>query len=359
MGLVVNVSPFADAPAWVRAIPFGDEQTGPENEVPKFKPESPYPFSLPEDAFEAARLAGASVDQLRQAKQLKLLGLYAKAKRQACCGVYGSRLNCSNTECGRRYFRTYRCRNRYCRNCGPLAYAELFRKYVRLEAVVKDLCVKNPNYIVAKIDLMGINRGTMPEPQEIQEFNRCIKRFYRLLVHALGIKPKDCGLLYCDEFGGANTNAHVHGIFVGPTIPRDWFGKGRRLSAMWKAACKGTSFEGSFIVSAKRTGFSQGLGHALKYAGKFLDKDPLRLAALEYAFHGVRRVHTLGALYNAVPKTDGSDDCGEPSCLGCGAALLHERVLHAVLILVKEGREDFDKARHEANRRKGFGWSDA
>ena len=40
----------------------------------------------------------------------------------------------------------------------------------------------------------------------------------------------------------------------------------------------------------------------MKYAGKFLSKDPDRLAELELAFNGVRRVHTMGGFYNAVSK---------------------------------------------------------
>ena len=42
------------------------------------------------------------------------------------------------------------------------------------------------------------------------------------------LKPKQYGLLWCDEFGGwnpeskaYNTNLHAHGVYVGPYIPRD------------------------------------------------------------------------------------------------------------------------------------------
>src|SRR5262249_5456527 len=155
--------------------------------------------------------------------------------------------------------------------------------------VAEAIRAKSPTLVIAKLDLTTINLGRMPTRDEVREFNSCIKRFLRRLERALRVTSKDWGLLHCDEFGGGNTNLHAHGVYVGPQIPHDWFGKGGRLSEMWKDTCRGTPFEGSFLVSAKRvSSFGQGLGHALKYAGKFLDKDPVRLAALEVAFHGVR-----------------------------------------------------------------------
>jgi hypothetical protein len=376
MGSIVSVSPFRDAPAWVKD-PFGQPEPDNETQLANFKPESPYPFSLPEDALEAARLAGASPDQLKQAAELARHRLTMKAKRQACCGVYGRRCTCSKSECGHHYFRKYRCRNRYCLTCGPSAYADLFGKHkllappadalcakisqivrARLEFTSIDLnhmatcgevrlfnqCIKRfcrrlqravgigardwslhfdelagegttklhahavyvgpkipdewfgegkplsdlwretcrgrarsfeessidlrPEIlagVIAKLDFTSVKLNGMPTHDEVRLFNECIKNFCRRLQRALGVRSKDWGLVYCDEFGGRNNNLHAHGVYVGPKIPHEWFGKGKRLSEMWKEACQGTPFEGSFIISAKvARSFGQGLGHALK-----------------------------------------------------------------------------------------------
>jgi hypothetical protein len=196
----------------------------------------------------------------------------------------------------------------------------------------------------------------MPRPAEVRKSNASIKCFFRALARALGVKPKTIGLLYCDEFGSKNCNLHAHGAFLGPKIPRKWFGKGGRLSRMWQKACRGSVFEGSFIVSAKRAvSFGQALGHALKTTGKVLDADPLRLAALEATFNKVRRVHGLGLFFNAVPKKDKKDkaDAGL-NCPDCGSAVVRDRVLCAVVLLKKEARVDFDEVRRNVKRDKIF-----
>ena len=127
-----------------------------------------------------------------------------------------------------------------------------------------------------------------------------------------------------------------------------------KLALWWKEACEGTTFHGSFIISIKQAGsFAGGLAHALKYAGKFLSKDPKRLAALELAFHGVRRVHTLGAFYNALPKPEAEAEepksC-DPSCPDCGAALIGKGPLVPIFVLKREGCVDLDEAKRKAAR---------
>ena len=290
-------------------------------------------------------------------RPLAKVGLHTKAVRQARCGVFGSRLDCSNTECGRRYYRSFRCKNRYCLKCGRRIYNELFRRYLGLAPAV-DALLRIRGRLIAKLDFTTVNLGRMPTRDEVREFNACIKRFCRALERALRISGRDYGLVYCDEFGGGGTNLHAHGVYVGPVIPRQWFGQGNKLSEMWKNACRGTVFEGSFIVSAKSTDcFGRGLGHALKYAGKFVDKDPVRLAALELAFHGVRRIHALGAFYNALSNDEGHEagDTGG-SCPQCGSALLllDIGIWHPICNLRREGRRDLDEAWRDAKVKKAF-----
>jgi hypothetical protein len=361
----------AEAPDWAQsgttdaALPFGADDLIDSEEIGIFGTEdSPYPFALPVNAIGAARAAGAPSNQVRQAEELAARGLGTKAKRQAMCGVYGRRCDCSNTACRFRGYRPFRCKNRYCSGeCGRLAYNALFKKYLGLLPVAEKLVAGNRvagnrARVIAKLDFTTINLGRMPTRDEVRAFNACIKLFLRALERAMRFKRSEYGVLYCDEFGGENTNLHAHGIYVGPVIPRQWFGKGKKLSEMWKAACRRTVFEGSFLISAKEAGgFERGLGHALKYAGKFLSKDPCRLADLELAFHGVRRVHALSAFYNALPESEPGDERDGPSCPQCGSALTEGSSFIAVCVLRREGRCELGEARRAMGRGKVFGKS--
>jgi hypothetical protein len=152
--------------------------------------------------------------------------------------------------------------------------------------------------------------------------------------------------VYCDEFGGRfNTNLHAHALYVGPRLPKPKARKAKRrglLAQWWSDACKGTIFQGSFIISVKHArNFGAGLAHALKYAGKFLSKDPGRLADLELAFHRVRRVHALAAFYGAgKPKT--AAEGNGPACPECGAALVRVGPWIPVRNLARNGCVELD-----------------
>ena len=71
-------------------------------------------------------------------------------------------------------------------------------------------------------------------------FNQCVKRFCRALQRALGAGPKDSGLRLneCADEGGS-TRLHAHAVYVGPEIPHEWLGEGKRLSEIWREACRG------------------------------------------------------------------------------------------------------------------------
>jgi hypothetical protein len=201
----------------------------------------------------------------------------------------------------------------------------------------------------------------MPFPFEVRAFNAAVKRFFRALARALGVKPRDIGLPYCDEFGRRNSNLHCHGVLVSPWIPKAWCGKGGQLSRMFERSCRGTVFEGSRIVSVKRAkGFSRGLGHAVKYCGKYLDDDPVRLATLEQTFSRVRRIHCLGSLFNQlrdVAKKSVNPEETDTVCLNCpvcGSAVVRDKVLAAVILLKGEGRVDYDEACRQVKRDKQF-----
>ena len=314
---------------------------------------------LPLNALQVAREAGAGTFQLRKAEEMERLGLSNQAKRQALCGVVGMRQDCSNTDCGQTFFQPFHCKCRYCLMCGGRVYRQLFRKHAGLLPVAEKLLAASPNNVVAKLDFTTVKLGRMPTRDEVRAFNECIKRFCQIFERELRISRKEYGLVYCDEFGGNNNNLHAHALYVGPKLPRPKI-KGRpglgKLALWWRKACEGTAFHGSFIISIKRAkNFEAGLAHALKYAGKFLSTDPARLASLELAFHRVRRVHTLAAFYNAVPKDAEAAEKAGPACPKCGSALKSSGPWLPIVVFQREGRHDLDEARRTANRMKVFG----
>jgi hypothetical protein len=352
-----------DVPAWVgsllvpRAL-LADQDDWIDSEVAFETPTAqPTTRGLPENPYEVARAAGAPPEQLRKAKEMERRGLSLKAKRQALCGVLGVKQDCSNTACRERLYTPFRCKCRYCMTCARSAYSQLFRKYVGLRPVAERiLSSRSRRQVTAKLDFTCLNLGRMPTRDEVRSFNGCIKRFCRILERELGISRKDYGLVYCDEFGGDNnTNLHAHGVYVGPWLPRPkakGSNKLGKLGRWWQESCQGTAFAGTFIISVKYVkSFEAGLAHALKYAGKFLSNDPVRLAELELAFHGVRRVHTLAAFYKGLPKAESEEACA-PSCPTCGSALLSSGGWIPAIVLKREGRRPLDEARREAGRKR-------
>lgn len=97
--------------------------------------------------------------------------------------------------------------------------------------------------------------------------------------------------------------------------------------------------------------FARALGHALKYTSKHVSTyPPERLAELELAFNGVRRVHTMGMFYNA-PETKKDDEpSASPLCPKCNEHLGYPRncALQFVKDLEKEGRVDLEALRRSA-----------
>ncbi len=333
---------------------------------PRRKRQANSGFALPQgderELLHDARRLGAGSAQLDKARGMQERGLSSKARRQAFCGVLGVHLRCPNGPLDSQhgpanFFRRYRCKNRYCLDCGPVLFAELFKKHVRLRQVVERLVPhwpcqdRRPDRVVAKIDFTTKKFGRMPTTEEAREFNRLVRQFWRRIECEFDISRADYGFLWCDEFGGRrNTNLHAHGLYAGPWLPQ----KHRELSFLWAEVCKGTSFDGSFIVSIKTArSFEAGLKHALKYAGKFLSKDPARLAELEAVFHGVRRVHTLAAFYNPdLSEEEPSPDCATAGlmCPECGAELLRGGSWLPVHLLIEEGCEDLEEVRRRIAR---------
>jgi hypothetical protein len=265
------------------------------------------------------RVAQVPEKDHRFANALGGVGLRVKAQRRRLCNHVGRVGVCTNTQCGGKFFAPFGCNTRFCPRCGPRLSAKTFRQqFHRLRPIVDSL-LRRRGYLLAKLDLTAKSLRRMPTPQEIHEFNNCIKRFRANLLTYLGLKTRDIGFARAFEFGQRNTNLHAHCIWLGPRLPSPK-AKGRNergvLSRMWEDACRGTAFEGSFIASVKRAeSFERALGHCLKYGLKHIPADPARAAALELAFNGVRRFQCGGAFFNA-PKVESEckPDSGCPTC---------------------------------------------
>lgn len=310
-------------------------------------------------AFDAA---GKFVEPLRgkigarNAKQSRLLleqGLFGKARRQAWCSLIGRRRDCFSGNAEHKFYTPCLCGNRYCATCGPKSFRDLFVEHSRLRVVVEALLQHKAGdhrpRVLAKLDITTLNVGEMPTGEQVRQFNKDIRRFFRAIEKRFGISRKDYGFLWCCEFGSGNTNLHAHGVYAGPALPER---RGEReLSDLW-AEIRG---DGSRILRIQRArSFDAALGHALKYPSKFFEADPARLVELEVAFDRVRRVHALAAFYNPKierePGEDGACDAGH--CPICGDLLLDSKGWHFIDELRREGRRDVDVVRVEVGRAK-------
>jgi hypothetical protein len=240
-------------------------------------------------------------------------------------------------------------------------FRALHHKYAALEQVVARLRREHPRYVLAKLDMTSINLGRMPTAREVRQFKKAIGKFVGRICRDLRVKRRDLGVVYALEYGGKNDNLHCHALFCGPHLPRPRVrGEQGKLSLWWQESCERTAFAGSFIVSVKHApNFQAALAHALKYSSKFLcSSSAERLAALELSFHGVRRVSTLGAFFNALPKESGSGEGEGLQCPYCRAALSKDGAWWPVLILQRQGYVELEEARSAAAREKQ-GWAAA
>ncbi len=311
------------------------------------------------EKFEQRAIAAAAAGQLEQAIVLnkQAASFRAKAKRQAWCGIIGRRTDCSNSRCGKKFFKPFACRLRYCTRCGGKAFRELYAKHMgRLAIVVQDLLrhrhVDCRARVIAQIDITLRNTGKMPTADQARSFNKKIRRLFRQIEKRLEISRSDYGFGWMDEFGSGNSNLHAHGVYVGPYLPQ------QLLSQLWQEITGD-----SYIVSIKAApSFEKALSHALKYPSKFWDAPPARLVELEKAFHKVRRFHALARFYNP-PETrnepgmesDAKDEAKRCPC--CGSYLRKSITMTRwawVSVLVSEGRAELDLARVESNRAKIF-----
>jgi hypothetical protein len=269
-----------------------------------------------------------------QAKRLWNLGLKSKANRLGCCGRFGARSECKNRHA---FYRSWRCQLRFCRFCGPSSAARLFDRHVVLEKIIDT--PKRKGWVLALLDFTVRSTGQLPDAEAIRSINRSVRRVMRKLLGS----RKGWGYLWVDEFGfdrivdgeRKGTNLHCHGIYYGPYLEQ------RKISEAWFAE---TGNPVVWIQPARR-GFRAALWHHLKYVTKPPSNDPQRLAELEVAFNGVRRVHTLGAFYDALePEKKGEGEC---VCPFCNSPLFRTGNYCPVSQLIANGLRDVEDVRRE------------
>jgi hypothetical protein len=331
----VSAAPILVAPIWITQAIELQEQRRLRRKDPLLRVEKEYRRvvgdidarrrGLPSD--RSVRVLGrvAQVPEVdhRFANALGRVGLRVKGQRRRLCGHVGRAALCTNSECHSKFFAPFGCNTRFCPRCGRRLAAKLFRQQAHRLRPVTDSLLQRAGYLLAKLDFTTKKLGRMPTAEEVHVFDGCIGRFRVSLLRHLGLKTRDVGFARAFEFGEHNTNLHAHCIWLGPRLPRPKK-KGSQqlgiLSRMWEDACRGTAFEGSFIVSVKRAeSFERALGHCLKYGLKHIPTDPARAAALELAFNGVRRFQCSGAFFN--PPKIGSECKPDSGCPNCDAAL--------------------------------------
>ena len=294
---------------------------------------------------------------LKRKLSRKARALERKANRLLNCAVTARPMDC--VDCGLKGYVRFYCGNRYCRYCGNQVFVRLFAKYIRLQSIVERIICRDgfrPGGVLGTFTFTTANLGRMPTAEEIRRFNKDVRMTLRLVCHRLGINATQFGVLWCDEFGGwnkelqdYNTNLHCHGIWLGPFLPQ------KLVSAIW-AEVRGNGDYRVVVESVPfydgKPDFARALGHALKYTSKHVSHySPERLADLELAFEGVRRVHTMGLFYNAKEAKSEPEPTGTPLCPACKGHLAYPKqsALQLVRDLEKEGRVDLERMRRGAS----------
>jgi len=315
-----------------------------------------------------------------QAHMLYELGEESKANRLASCAQFGHRIECSQCH---KFFEKYFCGQRFCFACAPRGFRRVFMKYVPLREAAK----KRTGWVLADLDFTVRNTGKLPTPEEIKAMNRHVRNTLRALmkdrtawlcnlpqrigwliflskrrpVDALVVKemsraaariaievlpPKDSfGYLWVDELGFNNTNLHAHGLYYGPFLAFE------EVKLAWAHE---TGEDLRVSICSARGDFARSLYHLLKYVSKPPSDDPKRLAELEIAFSGVRRVHTMGVFYNSELTEDKEHDPADSECPCCGGSLSVVGQWCAVKELEVGGLRDIEEIRRELRRQKAF-----
>jgi hypothetical protein len=323
------------------------------------------PFSLknfPDPEWDRLGVRG------RVAQLLFDSGLKSKAHRFARCHRTAIPYDCANLSCREKFFTRYHCDCRFCKHCGPLLFSELRDRYSdTISYFLGDQQKKGllSGRTLARLNFTMKSDGSLPTRKRIRAFNRAIRRTLKVAVPRGESRKLAYGVLWSDEFGyerkgrkkrraAQGLNLHAHALYYGPRLDwatvRDAWAESLRLEGL-----EGQGFYATFLKgwqSNPGLTVKRALSHMLKYISKIPAETPERIAALEVAFNGVRRVHA-GGLFYRLPKVEERLQILHEQplvCPCCGSGLVRAGGCQPwesfrVDILQAEGRRDLGEAR--------------
>jgi ribosomal protein S27AE len=259
-------------------------------------------------------------------------GLAKKGTRYLECSRFGYCLECDGP-LRHRFFSAFYCDLRFCSNCGARTFARLYQKYAPILSYVRSYPQRG--FLIRKITLTSKNTGLLTSEQ-IKKFNEDVKATLKTLLCGV----EGWGALWCDEVGFNNFNLHAHILFYGPYIPQ------QKLARVWKEV------SGHEVVWISRTESSaaRALSYLLKYVSKVPADDPEIVGQLEVAFHGRRRVHTLGVFYAFAGSDPDHVHSEWTNCPKCGAGLRRIRGTQRIDYLILNGLRFIGEFRAERTR---------
>lgn len=263
-------------------------------------------------------------------KLLWARGLRKKAVRFVSCNKRARSGLCSRYPEEHKYYIPNGCEVVFCGDCADEVRRELFHAYHSvIVSVIKKLDGVPKGWVLAQVNFTLRSDGTEITPGRVKAFNSCVRTVMRATVGS----PNGYGMLFVDEVGrekrghlpdsqrvAHGLNLHCHGLYLGPRV--DW----KETRDLWIAETKkrfGAESRGFYIQAVR--GFTVNpegsIRWALNYMLKYISKPPAvtpeRLASLIAAFHGARRVHSLGLFYGKKPQCE-RGDCHCPKCKAMG-----------------------------------------
>lgn len=286
------------------------------------------------------------------AQALYNAGLKKKAFRYADCEMRGEKTECSRYPAHHRFFKSYHCLNRFCSKCGRVHRARLYCRYSPVLSAFLSECSSLPFHTLARVNFTMRCDGQVPTREQVRAFNQAVRKTVMKAVRAvlrerakggdewaraaLKLRKAVYGIFFSDEVGfetrghvpdaeraAHGLNLHAHGIFYGPFLS-DWKRGWEIFRDIWRketARVFGQESHGCWIkhLTGWRSDPDRAVRHALNHLLKYISKCPYqtvqRMADLESAFDGARRVHA-GGLWHGLKEEDRSVRCSDvcPIC---------------------------------------------
>jgi hypothetical protein len=333
------------------------------------------------------------------ARSLFEVGLKKPAFRYADCMTRAEKLRCPSLPDKHKFYKHYHCMNRFCKYDGPLHRARLRAAYEpALVRFFRDAAIPR-GYLLSRLNLSKRCHGEVPTAEGIRMFNEVVGRALGKAVreiltrwasqhatrkvvvwnHARNRPGKDGkpadqlpvqvevgealkrrktthACLFVNEFGyetrghlpdeqrvAHGLNLHAHGLLLTPFLPK-WKEGWEVFRDAWREETRrafGEVSHGCYLTHLRgwRRDPVRVVKHALNHCFKYISKMPYetneRMAMLEKAFHGARRVHAVGLWFGL------AKEAGPPPSLYCPLCAKEGRTCRLYLCrrLLPDGRE--------------------